>query len=412
MENVWNIRKKEKLYFVLPDTFAQREVKEDVLKRTAIIMYLYYVEDVQKYLLYLCEIPLGIHVYIITSNKEILDFTTKYVRKMEYVTVIQKENRGRDVSALLVAGKDIWFQYDYLCFVHDKKPKERAYLPDFDFWIKNIWENTIKNENYIRNVLDTLIHDDKIGVLAPPEPIGEYINAWYGNAWYGEYDNTVKLSEKLRLNADIDIQYPPIALSTAFWCKTQAITKLFDIPWSYSDFPAEPFPEYETISHAVERIFPYLAQDAGYKTGIVMTSSYAAEMFAYLQTEMKSVYDFLRDEMQIQNAAQVKKYIRCKESFKRFCSYNRKVYLYGAGKVGEKCLRILDSINEAPEAIIVTDLENNDKVMKKIPIIDLAMLNNKKNSAIIVAVGENLTGEVKQKLVDEGFTNYICYIDI
>ncbi len=412
MENVWNIRKKEKLYYVLPEKFVQREPSKDVLRNTAIIIYLYYAEDVQKYLKYLQEIPTEINVYIITSNKDALDAITKYVNKMYHVTVIKKENRGRDISALLVAAKDIWFQYDYLCFVHDKKPKKHAYLPDFNLWIDNIWNNMIKNEKYIVNVLDTLVNNDELGVLAPPEPIGEYMNAWYGNAWYGEYDKTKSLSKRLGLKADIDIQYPPIALSTAFWCKTQALLKLFDISWSYEDFPPEPLPEYETISHAVERIFPYVAQDAGYKTGIVMTSSYASEMFAYLQTELKTVFNFLEDEMQIKNIAGVKKYIRCKHVFENFCNANEHIYIYGAGKIGKKCLQVLNSIKITPRAIVVSCVEDNVKMIDEIPVISLAMLENKKDSAIIVAVGEKLTTEVRQKLIDEGFVNYICYEDI
>lgn len=37
------------------------------------------------------------------------------------VKVILIENRGRDVSALLVGTKDFIMDYDYVCFVHDKK---------------------------------------------------------------------------------------------------------------------------------------------------------------------------------------------------------------------------------------------------------------------------------------------------
>ena len=412
MENVWSMRKKEKLYYILSEEFIPQKISTDILKKTAIVMYLYYAEDVQRYLKYLQEIPSEISVYIITSNKNALEIIIKYVNKMNNVTVIQKENRGRDISALLVTSKDIWFQYDYLCFVHDKRPKEYAYLPDFKRWIDNIWENMIKSEAYIVNVLQTLIENDEIGVLAPPEPIGEYMNAWYGNAWYEEYDKTVELSEKLKLNADIDIQYPPIALSTAFWCKTQALIKIFDISWNYTDFPPEPLPEYGTISHAVERIFPYVAQDAGYKTGIVMTSSYATNMLAYIQTEIKIVFDFLWDEMRIRHIADVKKFIKCKKAFKIFCDENEQIYIYGAGKIGEKCLHILDSIKVVPEAIVVSDLETNVKMVGKIPVISLEMLDKQKDCAIIVTVGKRFTNEVKQKLISGGFNNFICYVDI
>ena len=69
MENVWSIRKKEKLYYILSEEFIPQKISTDILKKTAIVMYLYYAEDVQRYLKYLQEIPSEISVYIITSNK-------------------------------------------------------------------------------------------------------------------------------------------------------------------------------------------------------------------------------------------------------------------------------------------------------------------------------------------------------
>ena len=37
--------------------------------------------------------------------------------------VILKRNRGRDVSALLVASRTEILQYKYVCFIHDKQEK-------------------------------------------------------------------------------------------------------------------------------------------------------------------------------------------------------------------------------------------------------------------------------------------------
>jgi hypothetical protein len=60
--------------------------------------------------------------------------------------VILKQNRGRDVSSLLVACKEYVFKYEYLCFIHDKK---------------STW-------------LDEGVD---LGLLVPPEPIGKQLSA-------------------------------------------------------------------------------------------------------------------------------------------------------------------------------------------------------------------------------------------
>ena len=65
-----------------------------------------------------------------------------------------------------------------------------------------------------------------------------------------------------------------------------------------------------------------------------------------------------------------------------------------------------------PEAIVVSDLETNVKMVGKIPVISLEMLDKQKDCAIIVTVGKRFTNEVKQKLISGGFNNFICYVDI
>ncbi len=39
--------------------------------------------------------------------------------------------------------------------------------------------------------------------------------------------------------------------------------------------PPEPLPQDGTISHAIERIYPFVAQSAGYPPAVVMSKSYA-----------------------------------------------------------------------------------------------------------------------------------------
>ena len=53
------------------------------------------------------------------KNKEIVEQAFKQLNNNVQVIVIQ--NRGRDVSALLVATKKFIMNYDYVCFMHDKK---------------------------------------------------------------------------------------------------------------------------------------------------------------------------------------------------------------------------------------------------------------------------------------------------
>lgn len=412
MENVWNIRKNENLYYILPDDHTKNTSIENVFANTVIIVYLYYEDSAENYFKYLDVIPPEIKVYIISSNKQTLRVVRKYASGKEHITVMQKENRGRDMSALLVTAREIFLGYEYACFVHDKKGKKCSDISDINLWIENLWGNTLKSKAYIENVLDTLAGDDSLGLLAPPEPIGNNMNAWYANGWYGEYEGTVDLAKRLGIHASMEQQYPPITLGTVFWCKTAALKKLFDVPWDYCDFQDEPLPEYHSFSHTVERIFAYVAQDAGYKTGNVMTPSYASKLLSIVQDKMKKTYDFLNDELGLDNYGAVERFQECRAVFQKFADCNRDIYVYGAGFRGEECIGILKHMGIRPRAVIVTKADKAGKTAEGIPIISIDAMEKSRDIGIIVGVGRAFTNEIKDTLESRGYHNYICYTEI
>ena len=62
---------------------------------------------------------------------------------------------------------------------------------------------------------------------------------------------------------------------SVFWFRPKALEPLFAHGWQHSDFPPEPLPQDGTISHAIERIYPFVAQSAGYYPAVVMSKNYA-----------------------------------------------------------------------------------------------------------------------------------------
>ena len=60
-----------------------------------------------------------------------------------------------------------------------------------------------------------------------------------------------------------------------FWARTDALSDLFAYKWDYDDFPEEPMPVDHTISHALERVFCYCAQNRGYFSKWAMPEGFA-----------------------------------------------------------------------------------------------------------------------------------------
>ena len=112
MENVWNIRKNKELYYILPE----KEIAASGINYVdvAIIAYVYYENTVRKYLEYLNIIPDEMAIYLISSNENVLKELALFAQNKKNALVIKKINRGRDVSALVITGNEIFQK----CEVH------------------------------------------------------------------------------------------------------------------------------------------------------------------------------------------------------------------------------------------------------------------------------------------------------
>lgn len=413
--NLYDQRAEQHLYKILPkDRYIGKQSIEKALDKNALIVAnLYYIADTDMYLQYLCNLSETIDKCIVTSNRDVYDHVNSEIKKNGWknITLLQKKNRGRDVSALLVTCRDMLPQYEYICFVHDKREKFAAAKQDVDFWIENLWGNTVASKEYLANIFDEFDNNPQLGVLAPPEPAGMYSNAWYKSSWGSSFAPTKDLARELGLNCPISIDKPPITLGTAFWCRYDALKKLFEKDWRYTSFLEEPLPVDGTISHAVERIFGFVAQDAGYKTSIVMNDEYAAKLFSLLQVNLQKIFGFLQQMKHIDYFHDVDNVYNIMRKLLNIYDSYENIYLYGTGKVGMRLLTQLECFGMKPKAFIETNCEEGKQV-KDIPVYSIDNIELGDNDVVIISVGYKLSGEIQQELEKKGIVNYIFCQDL
>ncbi len=243
-------------------------------KKAAVVAHIYYNELISYCWEYLSQIPESIDLVITTDCEEKKEaILAAATRPVEVVLV---ERRGRDLAALLVGAKEYLMKYDYLCFVHDKMSRQKEHITVGGSFCDLLWDNLLISETYIEQVLHLFDTHEELGLLMPPAVMhGTYFISSV-NFWTICYEKTVELAESLKIQANFDHDKQPIAVGTAFWCKTDALAPLFEYPWTYDDFPKEPMDNDGTISHALERILPFVAQSQGYFSGWVMNNEYAA----------------------------------------------------------------------------------------------------------------------------------------
>ena len=296
-QNITLLKENLGLNYILTNKFSP-EVDKKILENTVIIAHLYYDDLIPQCVKFLCNAPPEISIIVTTSSEQKkLTVEKLFDAAKRKVEVRLIPARGRDVAALLVSCADAFKKYKYLCFVHDKKsmrPNESMVIGEAFF--KILWENNLGGTNFIKNILATFENEPRLGLLVPPRPYnGGYKILFFQEKYWSTtcFDKTLELAEELGISKNFfSKDYAPLSIGSAFWCRTESLKKLTDKNWTVEDFDPEPMPPDGTISHALERIFPFAAQAAGFYTGQVINSEFAKdelENFLSLVKEQKIV---------------------------------------------------------------------------------------------------------------------------
>lgn len=272
--NMADLVKNLQLTYVLPDDAVAVQPAE---QRVALIAHLYYMDLLAPTLEYARSMPQGCDLVFTVGSQEKVEQVEAVCADLPYnVTVRLVENRGRDVSALLVGVKDIVGDYDFVCFIHDKKVTQLSPYTKGDGFAVKCFENLLASPQFVSNVIATFDAEPRLGMLAPTPPNHADYFPMFTFGWGPNYVRTRKLLQELGMHVPLDPHKEPIApLGTMFWFRPAALKPLFDHDWTWEDFPPEPNNIDGTLLHAIERAYGYVAQGNGYFCGWVFSTSFA-----------------------------------------------------------------------------------------------------------------------------------------
>jgi len=273
-----DIKERLQLNYILPDQIKLPDDKPDL--KAALFLHIYYPDLIDYCLRYAKNTPDNMDIYISTDTAEKKEAIEKVFAILpdRKVKVVLIENRGRDVSALLVGFRPYIMDYDVVCSVHDKKTN---YFKPFiigESFAYHCFENVLGSREYVQNVLKTFKDNPRLGILTPPTPNFGPWSSLPGNEWLINYEATEKFARELGITVPMAKSAAPVApLGTIFWFRTKALTLLFDQNYTYEDFPLEPTRVTDgTVMHSIERAYPFVAQQAGYYSAWGMTLSYSS----------------------------------------------------------------------------------------------------------------------------------------
>ena len=271
-----DIVKNMNLTYIMP---SKVKYQNTFKSKIALVIHLYFPDLLEENKHYIESMPKDADIYITTNTQEKKQAIEKAYKDLQYnhleVRII--ENRGRDVSSLLVGVKDVIMNYDLVCFAHDKKTAQVKPGTSGASFAYKCFENTLSNNNYVENIISTFEQNPRLGLLTPPEPNHDAFFPTCGFEWGPNFDNTKKLADELGLTVPMSAYKSPVApLGTMFWFRPKAMQPLYAKDWEYNDFPPEPNGIDGSLLHAIERIYPFIVQQAGYYPAVAMTEEFAA----------------------------------------------------------------------------------------------------------------------------------------
>lgn len=283
--NIDDIRKAMHLDYVLPSQAINPQTHDH--PRSAFIYHVYFMDLLEDTCHYIASLPEETDLYI-TSTEDKIPQIREYMQQRgisHQATFIPVINRGRDVSALLVAACPVVLsgKYDVIGFAHDKKSSQNQenghHGTESQGFAYKLMENTLGSEAYVKNILTLFAENPRLGQVAPPPPYHAlYFAHTIPHDWGANYEITKELLEdRLGIHVPLSPTKPTAsAMGSCYWFRVEALKPLFEYGWKYEDFlPEGQMGEDGTISHAIERANGYICQSRGYYPSWVLSDRYA-----------------------------------------------------------------------------------------------------------------------------------------
>jgi glycosyltransferase involved in cell wall biosynthesis len=181
--------------------------------------------------------------------------TKRYERGQVLIRVVP--NRGRDIGAFLTGFTREIADYDIIGHVHSKRSLHLSDRIIGEKWREFLWQNLLGGlYPMMDTVLSQFAKDDGLGLVFADDP-----------HWQG-WDLNRQIAELLARRIGWTEPLPPFfdfPLGTMFWARTRALEPLLRLSFDWNDYPAEPAPIDGTVLHAIERLLPFAARQAGYR---------------------------------------------------------------------------------------------------------------------------------------------------
>ena len=224
----------------------------------AVVCHLFYPDLAGELRETLTAIPYPVDVFVSTDTdakrRQIADAFATWRGRLEIRLL---PNRGRDIAPKLVGFRDVFDDHGIVLLLHGKK------TPDFDkgeAWRRTLTGCLVGSPDTVRSILEIFRLDPAVGMVICQhfEPIRRFIG------WHHNFAVARRLARRMgvTLTSRHEIDMPS---GSMFWTRSAAIRPLLDLGLTIEDFPEERGQTNGTLAHAIERLFLFACEAAGYR---------------------------------------------------------------------------------------------------------------------------------------------------
>lgn len=374
--------------------------------RIGVIAHLFYPDLIEASVSYFRNLPDEVELVITTPEAQMNTVERCLLSIGRKGTLLPAGNRGRDVAALLVTAHEYLMKYDILCFIHDKKTTGGVGDSRIgDVYRRLLWDSLMGTSKRVNEILEWFKSSPLLGVVAPPAPYHDSYFLCLGDPWATSLPMTQRVLDLIGVNRCLTGDDIPRALSTAFWCRTVALKKMFLHAFTYNDFPEEPLPLNGAINHGVERAISFVAEEAGFQTEIVSERGHKGiqgqeQILTKLCNCLAKRYYFTTLEGVLDEIDN--------QSLKVFCLEHECLLVYGAGYHGQRVLPILERMGFHAQGFVISDGQSKPE-NAPLPVSYLSSIQVDTKVGMIVAAAHAYQPIMKKALEENGWDLSACY---
>lgn len=240
----------------VPFVYATADVEP---QKVAVLLHLFHESLAAEFQRYLKNIPFSFDLFITTDTEAKATIIRRHFADWSHggVDVRITPNRGRDVAPKLLGFRKVYDRYPFVLHLHSKISNHASALAN---WRGLLLETLLGSPEIVTSVFDTFARRSDIGMIAPQhfEAVRHWIN------WGGNFKTAEALAQRMgetSMSMDKVVDFPS---GSMFWARSAALKPLLDLNFTFEDFDEEKGQIDGTLAHAIERLYFYVCEIAGF----------------------------------------------------------------------------------------------------------------------------------------------------